>query len=133
MNFAPSLRDIPPPLVSVQRVQGSLGCFPNRLNGCYPLQLDDSTILKVGRKVHMGEMEAIIMDKNQTSVHVAKVLNAYMIEEIGSILMGKIHGCQVFESWLKLPRVLKQFIAQELQSHIQQWQKIEWSFFGTVI
>ncbi|CRL19683.1 Protein kinase-like domain [Penicillium camemberti] len=127
VKFTPSLRSDPPPLVPVERIRKGLNICPSRLNGCYLLQLDETTILKVGRMVQMGEAEAMILVKNLTSGPVAQVLNAYMIEEIGFILMEKIHGCQIGESWPALPRVLKHSIAQELQSYMQQLQQMEGS------
>lgn len=133
VKFTPSLRSDPPPLVPVERIRKGLNICPSRLNGCYLLQLDETTILKVGRMVQMGEAEAMILVKNLTSGPVAQVLNAYMIEEIGFILMEKIHGCQIGESWPALPRVLKQSIAQELQSYMQQLQQMEGSFLGLSI
>jgi aminoglycoside phosphotransferase (APT) family kinase protein len=90
------------------------------------------TILKVGLRVHMGESEAMILARNQTSVPVPKVFNAYMIEEIGFILMEKIDGMQLGRNWSKLPRGVKESLAQELRGYIQQWRQIKGSFFGTV-
>lgn len=74
----------------------------------------------------------MILLKNQTSVPVPQVFNAYMIEDIGFILMEKIHGIQLSQSWSKLPPALKESLVQVLRGYIQQWRQIEGSFFGTV-
>ncbi|OQE77482.1 hypothetical protein PENNAL_c0061G09192 [Penicillium nalgiovense] len=70
--------------------------------------------------------------RNQTSVPVPKVFNAYMIEDIGFILMEKIGAMQLGRNWSKLPREMKESLAQELRGYIQPWRQIKGSFFGTV-
>jgi aminoglycoside phosphotransferase len=132
VKFSPSLQANPPPLVPVERIRKGLNICPHRLNGCYLLQLDETTMLKVGVGVQMGEAEAMILVKNQTSVPVPQVFNAYLIEDIGFILMEKIDGIQLGQSWPELPRTLKESFAQELRGYIQQWRQIKGSFFGTV-
>lgn len=131
-SFRPRCEPNPPPLVPVERIRSGLNICPDRLNGGYLLQLDEKTILKVGLRVHMGESEAMILVRNQTSVPVPKVFNAYMIEDIGFILMEKIGAMQLGRNWSKLPREMKESLAQELRGYIQPWRQINGSFFGTV-
>lgn len=127
--FAPSLRENPPPLVSVDQIRQGVNLCPHRLNGCFLLELDATTVLKVGETVRMGEAEAMILVRDQTSVPVPRVFNAYVIAEIGFIVMEKIPGDELAET---LPRPVKAALAEELRGYIQQWRQIRGSFFGTV-
>ncbi|KAK1142361.1 hypothetical protein N8T08_007913 [Aspergillus melleus] len=129
VKFTPSLRENPPPLVPVDRIRKGLNICPHRLNGCFLLELDVATILKVGETVRMGEAEAMILVRKQTSVPVPRVLNAYVIEEVGFIVMEKVPGDELAET---LPRVVKESLARELRGYIQQWRQIRGPFFGTV-
>ncbi|PLB44965.1 hypothetical protein P170DRAFT_270844 [Aspergillus steynii IBT 23096] len=129
VTFTPSLRDHPPPLVPADRIRQGLNICPHRLNGCFLLELDAATILKVGETVRMGEAEAMILVRNQTSVPVPRVFNAYVIAEIGFIVMEKIHGDELAET---LPRAVKKALARELRGYIQQWRQLRGSFFGSV-
>lgn len=129
VEYTPSLRDNPPPLVPVERIQNATNMCPNGLNGCHLLELDPSTILKVGWTVQMGEAEAMILVKNQTSVPVPRVYNAYTIEDVGFILMEKIKGNMLRES---LPGPVKESVARQLGDYIRQWRQIKGPYFGAV-
>lgn len=132
VQFAPSLKDNPPPLVPVEVIQTAKNMCPWRLNGCYLLEIDESTILKVGWRVQMGEAEAMILVRNRTSVPVPQVLNAYSIEDIGFILMEKMPGDELEDRWEHLPQKVKESFVVQLRDYIQQWRQIKGSFFGTV-
>lgn len=130
VKFAPSLGTDPPSsVVPVDRIRKSLNMCPHRLNGCFLLELDATTVLKVGETVRMGEAEAMMLVTRETTVPVPRVFNAYVIQEIGFIVMEKIHGVEMAET---LPRAVKESLARELRGYIQQWRRIRGSFFGAV-
>lgn len=56
------------------------------------MEMNASTILKVGPMVQMGEAEALCLLRKRTSVPVPEVLNAYTIGDVEFILMSKIPG-----------------------------------------
>jgi hypothetical protein len=62
------------------------------MGGCKILEINASTILKVGPMVQMGEAEALCLLRKRTLVPVPVVFNAYTIADVGFILMSKIPG-----------------------------------------
>jgi aminoglycoside phosphotransferase len=62
------------------------------MGGYKILEINASTILKVGPMVQMGEAEALYLLRKKISVPVPKVFNAYTIADVGFILMSKIPG-----------------------------------------
>jgi aminoglycoside phosphotransferase (APT) family kinase protein len=126
------MEDLAPPIVTHQEIQNSRDLCPHRVSGCKILEINKSTILKVGLTVTMGEAEAMILVANSTSVPVPEVLNAYMIEDIGFILMRKIPGATVQACWEDLSEDSQQFILDQLRGYIHGWRKIEGTFFGFV-
>ncbi|GFF48036.1 LOW QUALITY PROTEIN: hypothetical protein IFM46972_08448 [Aspergillus udagawae] len=75
----------------------------------------------------MGEAEAMILVRNSTSVPVPEVLNAYMIEDIGFILMRKISG-----TLEDLPEDTQKVIVDQLRGYMHEWRNIEGTFFGSI-
>lgn len=55
-----------------------------------------------------------------------------MIGDIGFILMEKIPGVPLSKCWGDLPQSSMETITAQLRDYIQQWRKIEGTFFGTV-
>jgi aminoglycoside phosphotransferase (APT) family kinase protein len=96
------------------------------------LEINESTILKVGYTVQMGEAEAMCLVRKTTSVPVPQVLNAYMIGDIGFILMEKIPGEPLDKCWAHLSRDSMESITKQLHYYVQQWRKIEGTFLGSV-
>ena len=80
----------------------------------------------------MGEAEALYLLKRRTSDPVPKLLNAYMIEDVGFILMEKVPGTPLEKCWEYLPPNSKRSIVQQLRDFIQEWRKIEGPYFGPV-
>ncbi|PYH92597.1 hypothetical protein BO71DRAFT_442325 [Aspergillus ellipticus CBS 707.79] len=134
IQFTPSLAQTRPPIVPKEDILNARDYSPNRINGCYILELSASTLLKVGpaHRVQMGEAEAMILVRNQTSVPVPRVLNAYSIAEIGFILMEKLPGVQLDDCWDGLPRALKESLSCQLRDYVARWRQIQGPFYGTV-
>lgn len=105
---------------------------PHRINGCKILEINESTVLKVGYTVRMGEAEAMCLVRKMTSVPVPRVFNAYTIGDIGFILMEKVPGVALERCWEGLDSDSRKSIARQLQGYIQEWRKIEGSFLGSV-
>ncbi|PYI03901.1 kinase-like protein [Aspergillus sclerotiicarbonarius CBS 121057] len=80
----------------------------------------------------MAEAEALILLAAKTNVPVPKVLSAYMMGDVGFILMTKIEG-ELLASCLETmsPEEL-QGIARQLESYILEWRELGNSFLGTV-
>lgn len=132
VKFAPSFQDRAPPIISKDELQAARDICPHRMNGCKILEINRSTILKVGYNATLGEAEAICLVKRSTSVPVPRVLNAYMIDDIGFILMERIPGSTLERDLENLASDSLKDIATQLREYIHQWRKIEGSFVGGV-
>ena len=81
-----------PSIVTLEEIRSAKDLCPHSMGGCKILEINASTILKVGPMVQMGEAEALCLLRIKTSVPVPEVFNAYTIADIGFILMSKIPG-----------------------------------------
>jgi len=98
-----------PPIVTWEEIQSAKDLCPHSMGGCKILEINPSTILKVGPVVHMGEAEALCLLRKRTSVPVPEVFNPYTIADYGFILMSKIAGVTLRQCWkdlTRMPRVL---------------------------
>lgn len=86
----------------------------------------------MGLTVTMGEAEAMCLVRNLTSVPVPEVLNAYMIEDVGFILMRKIPGVPLEACWESLSEDSQQCILEQLRAYIHEWRRVEGTFFGSI-
>ncbi|OJJ88480.1 uncharacterized protein ASPGLDRAFT_42052 [Aspergillus glaucus CBS 516.65] len=60
----------------------------------------------------MGKAEALCLIRKRISVPLPQIFNAYMIEDIGFILMEKVPGIPLEKCWEDLPRDAKRSIVQ---------------------
>ncbi|KAJ9192301.1 hypothetical protein DTO164E3_8440 [Paecilomyces variotii] len=132
VRFAPSMRDQARPIVTCEEIRNGRDLCPHRVSGRKILEISGSMILKIGYGVSMGEAEAMCLVRNLTTVPVPKVLNAYMIEDIGFILMERVPGIPLEECWDRLSIAARKSIVQQLKDYVQQWRRIEGTFFGSV-
>ncbi|PLN79452.1 protein kinase-like protein [Aspergillus taichungensis] len=130
--FAPSLRHEPPPIVTLDEIRNAKDLCPSSMGGSKILEINVSTILKVGPMVRMGEAETLYLLKERTSVPVPRVLNAYVIGDIGFILMEKIPGKSLEDCWEDMAEVSQRSIVRQLDGFIQEWRQIEGPVFGSV-
>ncbi|KAL1848587.1 hypothetical protein Plec18170_007896 [Paecilomyces lecythidis] len=132
VRYAPSIKDQAPPIVTYQEIMNGRDLCPHRVSGCKLLEIGQSKILKMGLTVTMGEAEAMCLVRNSTSVPVPEVLNAYMIEDIGFILMRKIPGVPLEACWESLSEDSQQCILEQLRAYIHEWRRVEGTFFGSI-
>lgn len=92
--------------------------WPRRLSGRKLLEIAESTILKVGYEVLMGEAEAMCLVRELTSIPVPKILNAYMIDDIGFRLMERVPGVSIGECWDDLSLASRESITEQLKAYI---------------
>lgn len=121
-----------PPIVTWEEVQSAKDLCPHSMGGCKILEINPSTILKVGPVVHMGEAEALCLLRKRTSVPVPEVFNAYTIADYGFILMSKTPGVTLRQCWKDLTLDAKSSIVRQLDGFIQQWRQIEGPLFGSI-
>jgi aminoglycoside phosphotransferase len=121
-----------PSIVTLEEIRSAKDLCPHSMGGCKILEIDASTILKVGPMVQMGEAEALCLLRRRTSVPVPEVFNAYTIADIGFILMSKILGIPLEQCWKDLTRDGKSSIVRQLGGFIREWRQIEGPFFGSI-
>lgn len=76
------------PIVTLEETHSAKDLCPHSMGGCKILEINASTVLKVGPVVHMGDAEALCLLRKRTSVPVPEVFNAYTIADYGFILWG---------------------------------------------
>ncbi|KAJ5219929.1 hypothetical protein N7468_009133 [Penicillium chermesinum] len=122
----------PPPIVTLEEIRSANDLCPRTMGGCKLLEINASTILKVGPTVQMGEAEALSLLRKRTSVPVPELFNAYTIADIGFILMSKVPGVPLEKCWKGLTRDTKRSIVGQLKGFIQEWRQIEGPLFGSI-
>lgn len=132
VRLAPSMKDQARPIVTCEEIQNGRDLCPHRVSGRKILEIGESIILKMGYGFSIGEAEAMCLVRDLTTVPVPKVLNAYMIEDIRFILMERIPGISLGECWDRLSIASRKSIVQQLKGYIQQWRRIEGTFFGSI-
>lgn len=132
VKFAKSVADSPPPIVPTDEIQAAKDLFPDRVHGSKILQLPDSKILKVGRDVGVGEAEAICLVSRRTGVPVPQVHNAYMVGDVGYILMDKVPGTPLTDYWDKMSDEEQGSIVEQLRKYVNEMRNIEGEFIGSV-
>ncbi|KAJ5117551.1 hypothetical protein N7448_011183 [Penicillium atrosanguineum] len=121
-----------PPIVTLEEIQNAKDLCPHSMGGCKILEINASTVLKVGPTAQMGEAEALCLLRKRTSVPVPEVFNAYTIADIGFILMSKIPGIPLEKCWKDLTLDAKSSIVRQLSGYIQEWRQIEGLVFGSI-
>ncbi|RAL00708.1 uncharacterized protein BO80DRAFT_382876, partial [Aspergillus ibericus CBS 121593] len=132
ISYAPSMKEQARPIVTREEIQNARDLCPHRISGCKILEISDSVILKMGPVVSMGEAEAMCLVRQSTSVPVPEVINAYMIEDVGFIVMQKIPGTLLAKCWDDLPDESQQSIMKQLRVYMSEWREIQGDFFGAV-
>lgn len=126
------MKDQAPPIVTREEIWNGRDLCPHLVSGCKILEIGESKILKMGLTITMGEAEAMCLVRNTTSVPVPEVLNAYMIDDIGFLLMRKIPEVPLEACWESLSEDFQQCILERLRAYVHKWRRIEGTFFGSV-
>lgn len=126
------MRQEAPQIVTLDEIRNAKDISPCSMGGCKILEINASTILKVGPMVRMGEAEALCLVRKRTSVPVPKVFNAYAIDDVGFLVMDKMPGTSLERCWEGLYGDAKRSIVRQLQGFIQEWRQIEGPLFESV-
>jgi hypothetical protein len=132
VKFAKSMGDNPPPIVPIHEIETTKDLFPGRIHGSKILLLPDSRILKVGHNVGMGEAEALYLVSKKTNVPVPRLHNAYMIGDVGYILMDMVQGVPLTYCWDKISDEERGSVIQQLRIYVTELRGIEGEFIGAV-
>ncbi|KKK24949.1 hypothetical protein AOCH_002648 [Aspergillus ochraceoroseus] len=106
ISDAPSMKEQARPIVTREEIQKARDLCPHRISGCKILEISESIVLKMGPVVFNG--------RSRGHVPVPEVINAYMIEDVGFIVMQKISGILLAKCWNDLPDDSQQAIMKQL-------------------
>lgn len=126
------MRDKQAPIVALDEIRNAKDLCPRSMGGCKILEINASTILKVGPMVRMGEAEALCLVRKRTSVPVPRVLNAYAIDDVGFLVMEKVPGITLEQCWEGLSGDARRSIVRQLEGFIQEWRQTQGPLFGSV-
>ena len=93
------------------------------------------TVVKYGSKVVLAEAEAMIFVRDNTTVPVPEILNAYNEDGTNYIIMEHIDGALLKDVWDRLSAEDKSTITKELQDYVGQLRRIfvpEGTLIGSV-
>ncbi|KAJ0415260.1 kinase-like domain-containing protein [Aspergillus carlsbadensis] len=130
--FTPSLRDSNRPIVTIAQIRSATDLTPRRKDHSKILQISASTVLKVGWRVSMREAEALMLVAARTAVPVPEVFSAYMIGDVGFILMRKVEGELLSACMESMARDELRVIAEQLKAHVREWRTLGSTFLGSV-
>ncbi|KAI9933098.1 hypothetical protein MW887_007569 [Aspergillus wentii] len=132
VTFTDSLCEQDRTIVPIDQIESAIDSTFGKYLGSKIVRLSDSTILKLGWRVTMGEAEALILIAAKTNVPVPKVISAYTVGDIGFILMSKIDGKTLASCMKTMSSEEMQVIVRQLKSYVQEWRQLGSSFLGSV-
>jgi len=95
-------------------------------------RVDDDTIVKFGRDVRLAEAAAMRLVSTKTSIIVPEVKSAYILDDIGYIIMSYEPGLSLFACWPMATTDMRTTIIAQMKDHISQLRSVKSDFFGSV-
>ncbi|KAF1955727.1 kinase-like protein [Byssothecium circinans] len=89
-------------------------------------------VLKVGQYIRVSEAEALRFIRNQTSIPVPQVYDAYEREGIGYIFMSKAEGFPLSKLWRQFTEPKRAFVIEQLKEHVQSMRNLTGDFYGSI-
>ncbi|KAF2763201.1 UROD/MetE-like protein [Pseudovirgaria hyperparasitica] len=123
-------------LTGYQRITGDLLPHLEKFTdvpGIY--KLDEQTIVKTGNATSMAEAAALRLVREQTSIPVPEVFDAYMRDddaECGAIIMEYVQGDVLRDIWPQMTQTEKDSIVDQLRDYMIQLREISSDFIGSV-
>jgi hypothetical protein len=91
-----------------------------------------NAILKIGPSVKRAEAEAMRFITDHTSVPVPRVLEFYEKDGLGHLFMSKVEGRILADLWSGLSTDNRNFVINQLQGYVSQWQSLQGPFCGAL-
>jgi aminoglycoside phosphotransferase (APT) family kinase protein len=88
------------------------------------LKIGADLVIKFGPKVILAEAEAVMYIRNNTTIPVPKILDAYSKDGNNYIIMEYIEGDLLIEVWGHMPKVERSVIVSELRDYICQMRRL---------
>ena len=94
--------------------------------------IDDNMIVKYGSGVRLAEAEAMHIASHQTSVVVPRLEGAYILNDIGYIIMSWEEGEHLDTYWDEASEDQRADLIAQLKSNVHQMRQIKGDFIGGV-
>ncbi|KAI1163059.1 kinase-like protein [Nemania serpens] len=97
-------------------------------------KVDSTTVVKSSKRVRLAEAEAMRFVRNNTSIPVPEVYNAYEDEESGHtrIIMEFIEGAELEEVWDTYSAAEKESVVAQLQGYMEELRQFKGTFIGAI-
>ncbi|KAI1171204.1 kinase-like protein [Nemania sp. FL0916] len=97
-------------------------------------KVDSKTIVKSSERFRLSEAETMRFIRNNTSIPVPEVYNAYKDEESGHtrIIMEFIEGVQLEEAWDTYSAVEKESVIAQLRGYMEELRQLKGTFIGSI-
>jgi tRNA A-37 threonylcarbamoyl transferase component Bud32 len=82
------------------------------------LRIGANVVVKFGPKVILAEAEAVMYIRNNTTIPVPKILDAYSKDGSNYIIMEYLDGDLLKEVWQHMPKAERSIIVSELRDYI---------------
>ncbi|KAI0815624.1 hypothetical protein GGR55DRAFT_629583 [Xylaria sp. FL0064] len=101
---------------------------------CPVYKVDSRTIVKSNKRIRLSEAEAMRFVRNNTSILVPEVYNAYRDEESGHtrIIMECIDGVELEEVWDTYSATEKESVITQLRGYMKELRQLKGTFIGAV-
>ena len=104
---------------------------PAGLEACVQ-RVDDETIVKFGRDVRLAEAAAMRLVSTKTTIIVPEVKSAYILDDIGYIIMSFEAGEMLFDCWPMAAAAMRTTIVAHMKDYMSQLESLKSGFFGSV-
>ena len=94
--------------------------------------IDDNMCVKYGSGVRLAEAEAMYIASHQTSIVLPRLEGAYIIDDIGYIIMSWEEGDHLDTYWDKASEDQRADLIAQLKSNVNQMRQIKGNFIGGV-
>ncbi|KAI1273332.1 kinase-like protein [Xylaria sp. FL0933] len=101
---------------------------------CPVYKVDSRTIVKSSKRIRLSEAEAMKFVRDNTSIPVPEVYNAYRDEESGHtrIVMEFIEGVELEEAWDTYSATEKESVITQLRGYMKELRQLKGTFIGAV-
>jgi hypothetical protein len=101
---------------------------------CPVYKVDDKTIVKTGKSVRLAEAEAMNYLRQNTSIPVPELFNAYRDETSGHvrILMEFIEGDKLEDVWDTFDSTQRHEVIVQLKDYFTELRQLKGTFVGSV-
>ncbi|KAI3326064.1 kinase-like protein [Xylariaceae sp. AK1471] len=123
------LLGFPPYVLDPQDLQSSFEPFPG-MDCSHIRQIDEDTLVKFGPSVTLAEAEAMNFVSSQTSIKCPKVIGAYLIDDIGYIIMSFEHGKLLASFWENASNEERETVIEQLQRYLSEMRGIKGDYVG---